>query len=99
MAFAGDSGCPACGPIGWSLVGDELTLDGDGLGNDVVSAILVIQDGWATCELDLPLGVVAGVDPWQVELEYGSECGNDLDGSVIQVDRGQGFVNVATLSP
>lgn len=99
VALGGDSGCPACDPIGWTLAGVDLSLSGEGLGNNVVSAVLVIEDGWASCELDLPLGVVAGHDPWQVELDYGSECGTDLGGSQILVDRGTGFVAEAVLAP
>lgn len=98
MAMAGDPNCPTCLVVDWGLNPPHLDLTGPGLGANVVAAVLILEDAYATCELDLPPSTVGGELPWNLELDYANECGTALEGSEIHVDRGQGLELEAVLA-
>ncbi|MEO1230758.1 MAG: hypothetical protein AAFZ18_17815 [Myxococcota bacterium] len=99
LTTAGTPSCPTCVDVDWTLTSKGVDLAGGALGSDVVAAILVIDGPTAQCQLDLPVSVVATDLPWNLELDYGYECGSQLGGSKIHVDRGQGLEVGAVLVP
>lgn len=86
-SLAGSASCPSCHDITWAIVDATIEMSGPGADLSLDDAYLVLDDGLATCQLDVNPADIDGPDTphWDVVLSYGAECGTDLSGALLYI--------------